>query len=105
MRQITLSQETINEIKDFIDGYELEDELETTVHDVCFSQKDADIYVDFNFYGHIEEDVLVHTEVSYPNVEDLSQLVTDNGEVAHVEAYDDNGEELEITNEDVLYNL
>lgn len=105
MRQITLSQETINEIKDFIDGYELEDVLETTIYGVCFSQKDADIYVDFNFYGHIEEDVLVHTEVSYPNVEDLSQLVTDYGEVAHVEAYDDNDEELEITNEDVLYNL
>lgn len=105
MRQITLSQETIDDIKDFMDGYKLEDELVTTIHDVCFSQKEADIFVDFNFYGHIEEDVLVHTEVSYPNVEDLSRIVTDNAEVVHVEAYDDDGEEVSITNEDVLYDL
>lgn len=104
MKQITLRQETLSEIKDYMDSYALTDE-ESASESAEFEQDNVTIFVDFQFYGHVEEDVLVHTELPYNNVENLSYIATDDAKVVNVEACDENGETVGISNEDTIYNL
>lgn len=96
MTQIDLAKETINAIVDAI--------IETTAEETRFKhtdneveQDDMVIMFDFSVYGHYEQEEMIHTEFAYNNIEDLSHWETDWHELDAITAFDENGEEYEIS--------
>lgn len=107
MAQITLSPETIEEIKSYFDSYndfEDFDHFETTedwkqIEGAEFMQDGNTIYVDGNVHAHYDECI----NSRYGGyVDDCSEWVNDQYEIDDVAAYDEDGEEVQITNSNEL---
>ncbi|MBR1526593.1 MAG: hypothetical protein IKP36_05180 [Bacteroidaceae bacterium] len=99
MQNFKLKKETIEAIADFLNSTEIFDEY-TSVEDAEFEQDDTLICVDYEVYATWIEDKFVHTEVSWPNVEDFSRWEISSVTLNKVIAYDEDGEELGISSED-----
>lgn len=105
--QIQLTPQTITSILNYCrvaaDSYERFGD--DTMRDVEFAQGDATVFVDFHASGHVEVEEIAHPEVPPPNVEILTTAVCNDVVIANVRAYDSDGSELQITNEEALTTL
>lgn len=99
MQKIALKKETIEAIADYLNSTEIFDSY-TSVEDAEFEQDDVLILVDYEVYAYWKKDIFVHTEVPAPNVEDFSCWEISSVSLSKVIAYDENGEELQISQED-----
>lgn len=66
--------------------------------------EDGDYLIMFTFWvnAHFHEEYNYHNEVPYNNIEDLSHYEFDEAEITDIKAYDEDGEEVEITNKHEL---
>lgn len=99
-----LSQEAIGKIEDYIDESELN---EDTIDKKNYAEIEVGgilIMLTFVVFGHFVEEYNIHNEFAYNNIEDLSHFEFDGAEITEIEAYDEDGEEVEITNKsDIKY--
>lgn len=100
---ITLSKATIKAIRDYAESYQPEDDVGFyRLENVVFQQDGCDIIVDIEIYGHWNCWSETHTEVPPPNVENFSEWVYEGHDITNIVAYDKEGEEMTITNENEL---
>jgi len=100
MQKISLKEETRKAIADRINGTKPEGQL-TTVTDAEFEQDGYLIMVDYEVYANWRDEQMVHNEVSYNNVEDLSGWERDGAAINFINAYGDDGEDVEIEQSDL----
>lgn len=108
MRQITITADTIKKIKDYFECYDEFDELDpfdseenwVSVEGAEFKQGDDTIFVDGNVHAHYDKCI----NDTYGGYEDnCSEWVNDQHEIYSLDAYDKEGDEVDITNaSDVL---
>jgi hypothetical protein len=101
MKAIKLTKATIKAIAEAINGREVCRSI-TKVEGAEFEQGKNLIFVDFTIDADFIEDLNVHNEVDYNNIEDLSCWVACNVEVDNITAFDEDGEELEVSQ--ISYN-
>lgn len=92
-----LSKETIEEINDTIENYDIEDEY-STGHEFEIEVGTFLLCITFTLWANYIEDYMVHDEVPPPNVENLSYFEFDTAEITEITAYDEDGDEVEIEN-------
>lgn len=98
-KTITLSPETIKAINSYAENYtpdEMQDYYD--LQDVEFKQGDNDILVSFHIDGHWNRWTERHDEVPPPNEEYFSEWAYEGHDITDIEAYDEDGEEVAITN-------
>lgn len=98
MQEIKLTAETIEEIASHINSTEIE-----SCHmdeEAEFEQGDNLIVVDYEVWATYHREIMVHTEVSWPNEEDLSYWELDVIDLNSIKAFDEDGEELTISDTD-----
>ncbi len=100
MQKINLKKETIKAIADRINGTEIEGQL-TTVTDAEFEQDGFLIMVDYEVYAEWRDQQMRHSEVPYNNIEDLSGWERDGAAINFINAYGDDGEDVEIEKSDL----
>jgi hypothetical protein len=99
MKEIILKQETIDAIIEAIkEDLSVEDEI-TTVDDAEFEQDGNTIFVGYKVFAEWKKEMMYHSEVPYNNYEDLSKWEVTGSEVENIAAYDEDGEELAISEE------
>ncbi len=99
-----LSKEAIGQIEDYIDESEVNYDTIGKKSYAEFEIGDILIMLTFVVFGHYVEDYNIHTEFAYNNIEDVSYFEFDGAEITELEAYDEDGEEVEITNKsDIKY--
>lgn len=96
MQQIDFSQETIKAIADFIKATEIEGSV-TPVFDAEFEQDGYLILVDYEVYAERHEELMVHSELSYNNVEDLSHWEYKGAKVNGISILGDDGEDISFS--------
>ena len=99
MKAIKLSPKTIKAIAEFINNTEVHNSF-TKVRDAEFEQGKATIYVDYNVSADYVEDQNVHNEFGYNNIEDLSCWIPCDVELLSVTAYNEDGDELPVSDND-----
>lgn len=106
MAQITLLPETIKEIKSYFDNYNDFEDLDPydgsdweQLEDIEFKQGNIDIMVDGNIYARFIKGMRSH---DYDVPDDPDEFVNDGYEITGVAAFDEDGEEVEITNANEL---
>ena len=100
MQKFNFSQETINAIADHILGTEIEGRI-TTVSDAEFEQDGFLIMIDYEVYASWRDQQMVHNEVSYNNVEDLSGWEMAGASILGVNVYGDDGEDVAYDESDI----
>lgn len=100
MQKINLKKETIKAIADRINGTEIEGQL-TTVTDAEFEQDGFLIMVDYEVYAEWRDQQMRHSEVPYNNIEDLSGWEREGAAINFINAYGDDGEDVEIEKRDI----
>lgn len=102
MRAIRLTRGTIRRIEDYMLAFTVQGAESRHVDDVEFEQGGALVLASFTAYGHHVEDVFYHDEVAGRNAENLSWYATDSVELESLSAFDADGEEAVIENEDEI---
>lgn len=99
MQNINLTPETIKAIAKRINDTKAEGSV-TTVEDAEFKQDGFLIMVDYEVYAEWKEMQMTHNEFSFNNVEDLSSWVACDVQLKSICAFDEDGDQLEVTEED-----
>lgn len=99
MKAIKLSPKTIKAIAEFINATEVHSSF-TNVKEAEFEQGKNIIYVDYNVTADYIEDLNVHNEFSYNNIEDLSYWCPCDVELLSVTAYNEDGDEMKVSEKD-----
>lgn len=99
MKQIHLSKKTIKEIAEFINSTEVRGYI-TPVLNAEFEQGGCMIYVDYDVYADYIESENIHSEVATRQVEDLSSWVACDVQLKSICAFDEDGDQLEVTERD-----
>lgn len=105
MDRITLTQDTIDAITRYKDSLCARSYLE--FQEDCtatFYQDDSIIDVDYSLNMQWVENKESHNEVPPPNIEDLSHWECLNAEIDGIYAFDNDGNDIEITNKGMLYD-
>lgn len=92
-----LSKETIEEINDTIENYDLEEEY-STGHVFEIEVGTIILCITFSLWANLHEEYMVHDEVPPPNVENLSYFEFNSAEITEITAYNEDGDEVEIEN-------
>lgn len=103
---ITLSKETIKAINSYAENYtpyKMQDYYDLDY--VEFKQGDNDIIVSFHIYGHWNCWTEKHGELPPPNEEYFAEWAYVGHDITEITAYNEEGEEIEITNADKLENI
>ena len=99
MKAIKLSPKTIKAIAEFINNTEVCNSF-TSVREAEFEQGKNIIYVDYNVTADYIEDLNVHNEFAYNNIEDLSFWCPCDVELLSVTAYNEDGDEMKVSEKD-----
>lgn len=99
MKQIRLSKKTIKAIAEFINSTEVSGYM-TPVLNAEFEQNGCMIYVDYEVYADYIEAENIHSEVSYNQIEDLSCWVACDVQLKSICAFNEDGDQLEVTERD-----
>lgn len=95
-----LTKEVVDEINHTIENVNVSEEY--SLHEFEMTVGLITLFITFSVWGHYVEDIFAHTEVPYPNVEDLSYYEFSSAEITDICAYDDDGEEVVIENKNDL---
>lgn len=96
-----LSKETIEQINDTIENYDLDDEY-STGHEIEIEVGSILLFITFTLWATLHEERMVHTEVPPPNIEYFSYYEFDDAEITEIVAYNEDGDEVEIENKKAL---
>lgn len=98
-----LSQEAIARIEDYIENVEICDEVEKGNY-TEIETNGVILFITFTVFARFVEDYEYHSEVPYNNIEDLSHYEFEGAEITEIEAYNEDDEEVEISNKnDIKY--
>lgn len=101
MRKITLTKETVRDIKDYFNGFDdftldpYEGSDWESIDNVEFQQGDDVIFVCGKVYGRFEKGM---RSFDRDVPDDPDEFINDGYEITDVSAYDEDGDNIEITN-------
>lgn len=103
MDSITLSKATIKAVNSYAEDYYPDEEKDAySLEGVEFKQDGCDIIVDMDIYGHWNNWTEKHDELPPPNEEYFSEWAYVGHDITNIVAYDQEGEEVTITNENEI---